>query len=64
MGLLGGLIVYKFGKRRGRKQATRRFAQEQAGAKPPVAGGPDCIHYNNFCRAYGSCDNMTCEVGE
>jgi hypothetical protein len=63
MGLLGGFIVYSFGKRRGRKQATRRLAQEY-GAQPEPLGQQDCIHYWSFCKNYGSCDGMACEIGE
>lgn len=63
MGLLGGLIVYSFGKRRGRKQATRRFQAQQELAGTPM-GEADCLHYWNFCRNFGSCDGMVCEKGE
>jgi hypothetical protein len=69
MGLLGGLIVYGFGKRRGRRQANSDFARQasaerSAGALAQLFTKEDCVHYHNFCRNFGSCDGMTCEKGE
>jgi hypothetical protein len=66
MGLFGGLIVYGFGKRRGRRQAGREFgagmaAERSAGALAKEFSKTNCANYNRFCRRYGSCDGMVCE---
>ena len=53
MGIIGGAIVYGFGKRRGRKEAERN-------APRPAArrGSPACVDYD-YCEARGECD-MEC----
>ena len=66
MGLLGGLIVYGFGKRRGRRQANSDFARQasaerDAGALASEFTKQNCANYYRFCRQYGSCDGMVCE---
>jgi len=66
MGLFGGLIVYGFGKRRGRRQAERQYWQEakaerDAGALVNEFTKQNCANYYRFCRQYGSCDGMVCE---
>jgi len=64
MGLFGGIIVYGFGKRRGRKQEVRRSLKQNVGAGDRDFGRHECNNYYRFCRGYGSCDGMTCEYGE
>lgn len=63
MGILGGLIVYGFGKRRGRRKAERDFAKIMAEAPHPdvYRMSEECSNYATFCEAYGSCDGMACE---
>lgn len=66
MGLLGGLIVYGFGKRRGRRQAERQYWQEakaemENGALEKHFSRQNCVHYHKFCRQFGSCDGLVCE---
>lgn len=56
MGFVTGAIIYKLGKRRGRKTAP----------KPVVNNFPnprvyDCVNYARFCKEYGSCDGQVCE---
>lgn len=57
MGWITGAIIYKLGKRRGRKTAERRIPQP-VGPKPTKA---NCENYWRFCRGYGSCDGLVCE---
>lgn len=56
MGWLTGLVIYKVGKRRGRKKAIRSH-------EAPVTDtrDPKCINYESFCRGYGSCYDLECE---
>lgn len=56
MGLLATYVIYRIGRSRGRKAEQGRAADQE-----PDTRNPDCINYNNFCRSYGSCDEMECE---
>jgi hypothetical protein len=63
MGILGGLVVYGFGRRRGRKQGRRdEYLRQQASQEAPEK--PECINWYHFCRTYGSCDGLKCHYGE
>lgn len=56
MGLFTGFLIYKAGKRRGRKAQERRQARDHYDERDP-----ECINYGSFCRAFGGCDGMECE---
>jgi hypothetical protein len=56
MGFITGAIIYKLGKRRGRKSVP-----------PPVLNNfpnprvYNCVNYKRFCEQYGSCAGQKCE---
>lgn len=58
MGALSVLLAYKIGKRKGRKKTLRAVNQHGAVVDERI---PTCIHYESFCKNYGSCDELTCE---
>jgi len=67
MGVLGTLIVYGFGKRRGRKKTERSLGRNFASGLDSMSRAgmnPECVNFAVFCDAYGSCDGEVCEFAE
>ena len=66
MGLFTGYLIYKIGKRRGRKSVSR-------GGWSPGVDFPrgltlnedgtvdECVNYELFCKNFGSCDGQRCQ---
>ena len=60
MGFITGAIIYKLGKRRGKKsrQGLMTLGYVHSGTRP--RGSSECENYDFFCKNYGSCLDQIC----